>query len=234
MASRLQKTARSLGIPPLRRTAVRTVQLVAALHLFSTSVAEIRLCSGFSMLPTISHEGEWVLVSPLPYWSILYPAGHRNGPKRGELVFATSPVDPAHTVCKRVIGVEGDLIEVEPRRGEARKWNSSKESREVGVDVQHADTLIAHRRGEGHWIRIPKGSVWLAGDNMSNSTDSRTYGPVPLALVKGRVLARVSCPPFRVVSSRIALTEVDMARVPLVHESLPTSRRTATGGIDLL
>ncbi len=41
-------------------------------------------------------------------------------------------------------------------------------------------------------IRIPRGHVWLAGDNMSNSTDSRTYGPVALGLLKGKVLARVS------------------------------------------
>ncbi|RUS18388.1 peptidase S24/S26A/S26B/S26C [Endogone sp. FLAS-F59071] len=38
---------------------------------------------------------------------------------------------------------------------------------------------------------VPPGHVWLGGDNMSNSTDSRLYGPVPLALVKGRVFARV-------------------------------------------
>ena len=48
------------------------------------------------------------------------------------------------------------------------------------------------RTGKAEWVRIPKGHVWLVGDNLSNSTDSRTYGPVPLAIVKGQVLARVS------------------------------------------
>ena len=48
------------------------------------------------------------------------------------------------------------------------------------------------RRREGQFVRVPKGHVWLAGDNMSNSTDSRMYGPVPLALIKGKVIGRVS------------------------------------------
>eukprot|EP00126_Sphaerothecum_destruens_P011035 Sdes_comp20843_c0_seq1m17548 len=41
------------------------------------------------------------------------------------------------------------------------------------------------------WVRIPKGHLWLAGDNKLNSTDSRTYGPVPYALIQGRVVFRV-------------------------------------------
>lgn len=36
--------------------------------------------------------------------------------------------------------------------------------------------------------------MWLEGDNPFNSTDSRSYGPVPLALVKGLVSFKVSDP----------------------------------------
>mmetsp|Transcript_29790 Transcript_29790/g.102969 ORF Transcript_29790/g.102969 Transcript_29790/m.102969 type:complete len:232 (+) Transcript_29790:38-733(+) len=38
---------------------------------------------------------------------------------------------------------------------------------------------------------VPKGCVWLLGDNTGNSNDSRYYGAVPEALVKGRVIVRV-------------------------------------------
>jgi len=42
------------------------------------------------------------------------------------------------------------------------------------------------------WVKVPKGHVWLQGDNLANSIDSRNYGAVPEATLKGRVLARVS------------------------------------------
>ncbi|KAJ4429300.1 hypothetical protein ANN_26304 [Periplaneta americana] len=38
---------------------------------------------------------------------------------------------------------------------------------------------------------VPRGHVWLEGDNRSNSADSRTYGPVPQGLIHGRALCRV-------------------------------------------
>jgi mitochondrial inner membrane protease subunit 1 len=43
----------------------------------------------------------------------------------------------------------------------------------------------------GGLIKVPKGHVWLVGDNLGNSIDSRDYGPVPEATLKGRILARV-------------------------------------------
>ncbi|KAG0443302.1 hypothetical protein HPB47_015065 [Ixodes persulcatus] len=39
--------------------------------------------------------------------------------------------------------------------------------------------------------KIPRGHVWLEGDNKGNSTDSRVYGPVPLGLVRGKAVCRV-------------------------------------------
>jgi Signal peptidase, peptidase S26 len=38
--------------------------------------------------------------------------------------------------------------------------------------------------------QVPAGHVWLQGDNTLNSTDSRHYGPVPYALLKGRAFCK--------------------------------------------
>ena len=42
-----------------------------------------------------------------------------------------------------------------------------------------------------HGVQVPEGHVWLQGDNPINSTDSRHYGPVPYALLRGRALLKV-------------------------------------------
>jgi len=40
-------------------------------------------------------------------------------------------------------------------------------------------------------LQVPPGHVWLEGDNPKESLDSRYYGPVPLALIQGRVTHQV-------------------------------------------
>jgi Signal peptidase, peptidase S26 len=49
----------------------------------------------------------------------------------------------------------------------------------------------------GRFMKIPLGHVWLQGDNLPFSKDSRVYGAVPEATLKGRVLARVYLPSIR-------------------------------------
>lgn len=38
---------------------------------------------------------------------------------------------------------------------------------------------------------MPKGHCWVVGDNMPYSRDSRHFGPLPMALIKGKVIAKV-------------------------------------------
>jgi inner membrane protease subunit 1 len=39
--------------------------------------------------------------------------------------------------------------------------------------------------------QVPKGHCWVVGDNMPYSRDSRHFGPLPMALIKGKVIAKV-------------------------------------------
>ena len=47
--------------------------------------------------------------------------------------------------------------------------------------------IVDPREPELQLFVVPPGHVWLAGDNMANSTDSRTYGSVPINMLRGRV-----------------------------------------------
>lgn len=41
------------------------------------------------------------------------------------------------------------------------------------------------------FLKIPKGHVWLLGDNPDCSKDSRHFGPVPYGLIRGRACLKV-------------------------------------------
>ena len=116
---------------------------------------EVTMCLGPSMLPTFNHRGDVVLMERV---SVLL-----DGVENGDVVISRSPANPKHTVCKRVLGRQGDHIEV-PTAGN------------FGGSLR---------------VKVPKGHLWLQGDNKDNSTDSRDYGPVPYALLKGKVFAKV-------------------------------------------
>jgi len=110
------------------------------------------------MLPTMSAQGELVLDNKLV--CRLFP----ERLTRGDIVTFVSPLDPQRVVCKRILGLPGDTICVDP-------------TGEKAPSTEH--------------VIIPAGHFWVAGDNAAWSRDSRDYGPVPMALLKGRLVAKV-------------------------------------------
>ncbi|CAK7265318.1 hypothetical protein SEPCBS119000_001451 [Sporothrix epigloea] len=79
----------------------------------------------------------------------------------GDLVVYRIPVEPADEAVKRVMGMPGDYVLVNSPDG--------------------ASDLM---------IQVPQGHCFLVGDNLPASRDSRTFGPVPLGLVRGKVIAK--------------------------------------------
>ncbi|TNN55134.1 Mitochondrial inner membrane protease subunit 1 [Liparis tanakae] len=82
--------------------------------------------------------------------------------QKGDIIIAKSPFDPNMNICKRVMGLEGDKV----------------------CTSSPSDLFKAH-------TYVPKGQVWLEGDNLRNSNDSRSYGPIPYALIRGRVCLKL-------------------------------------------
>eukprot|EP00258_Populus_trichocarpa_P043200 XP_024459219.1 mitochondrial inner membrane protease subunit 1 isoform X4 [Populus trichocarpa] len=82
----------------------------------------------------------------------------------GDVVLVRSPLDPTKMVTKRIVGMEGDQINFLP-------------------DPSITDICRT--------VMVPKGHIWIQGDNMYASCDSRHYGPVPYGLVQGKLFFRV-------------------------------------------
>ncbi|KAI5854549.1 mitochondrial inner membrane protease subunit 1 [Tricharina praecox] len=79
----------------------------------------------------------------------------------GDVVSFKHPHDGGDVrVVKRVIGLPGDFVVKDPSDG------------------------------SGDMLQVPKGHMWVTGDNMPHSVDSRFYGPIPLAMVSGKIIAR--------------------------------------------
>eukprot|EP01133_Synstelium_polycarpum_P015355 gene15355-18214_t len=53
------------------------------------------------------------------------------------------------------------------------------------------DTIVFEGLSEKSKYTVPQGYVWIEGDNLETSFDSRSYGAVPLPLIKGTVICRL-------------------------------------------
>ncbi|KAG2221813.1 hypothetical protein INT45_013309 [Circinella minor] len=135
------------------RGATYAVQFMCFAHVFNQYIAEATFCMGPSMLPTFNISGTIVAVEHI--------TPHFRGYRMGDVVVCISPAAPGRAVLKRILGLPGDNVCVDPTSQERK------------------------------YIDIPEGHVWLSGDNLSNSTDSRYYGPVAMGLIRGRVFAKL-------------------------------------------
>ena len=163
------------------RSSVTTlVKYVAAAYLVREHIAEFTICVGPSMMPTFDPNGEVALVERMFLTTTL-----RNRPiQKGDVVIARSVQNAKQSVCKRVMGLEGVLVTYR----EASRFAVDGYGRGYdGIDGRGGTSGSGRRRQ----VRVPKGHVFLQGDNTNNSTDSRQYGPVPYSTLQGRVVYKV-------------------------------------------
>ena len=99
---------------------VDMLQFGAFVALVNHYVISMTQCIGPSMKPTLTSAGDIVLLWPGPMARLLH-----GGPQLGDVVIATSPADPSQSVCKRVVGMPGDVVRVPPapwaRRDDRRR-----------------------------------------------------------------------------------------------------------------
>ena len=155
--------------PRLIRRIVLPVALVVLVAGVLFALQPIRVHAD-SMRPTL-HSGDEIVIDRL---SLVL-----RDPHRGELVVANSP--SGGLVVKRVAALGGDSIGIE----DGVLVVNGKQQREGYVDYASVDGFYFGP------VDVPKGEVFLLGDNRANSEDSRDFGPVPEDEVVGRVLLRV-------------------------------------------
>lgn len=124
---------------------------------------------GNSMYPTL-HEKDRLFSVKV---SLIF-----KGPERGDIVIIKAPDSEKKDYIKRVIGVEGDLVEILEGRVYLNKKLLEEEYIEEGS--------YTHIYNTNTWT-VPKGEIFVLGDNREKdaSKDSRSFGTVTVKSVKG-------------------------------------------------
>ncbi len=162
------------------------VALVLALIIRTFVVQAFKIPSG-SMEPTLEI-GDHILVNKflfgikIPFTSInLFPW---ESPQRGDVIVFIYPLEPEKDFIKRVIAVGGDTVRI---------VNKKLYINGTEVPDPHAvykeDTILPadqQKRDNFGPVTVPKGALFVLGDNRDRSLDSRFWGFVPLEDVRGK------------------------------------------------
>jgi signal peptidase I len=191
--------------------------LILVLVLFSirSSLADWNDVPSGSMRPTIL-EGDRIFVNKLAYdLKVPFTTRHLaewSNPQRGDIVVFFSPKDGTRLV-KRVIGLPGDLVELQNERLiiNGQTVNYTPLSTEVSSQLPAADQQrsvfateqlpacphavmaivgVPAKRTFGP-LRVSDGHYFMMGDNRDNSFDSRYFGEVERKSIVGRATAVV-------------------------------------------
>ena len=172
------------------------IALILALFIRTFVVQAFKIPSS-SMEPTLL-VGDHLLVTKFAY-GISVPFSDSkilqlSKPQRGDIIVFEFPEDRSKDFIKRVLAVEGDTIEIKDKKVFI---NGKPFDDPYGV---HKEELVLPRMGdcnsyEGSMdhcrdnfgpMKIPKGSVFVMGDNRDRSYDSRYWGFVNLNIIEGK------------------------------------------------
>lgn len=127
--------------------------------------------SSSSMLPTLT---------PNDYFITDSRAYQSSNPKAGDVVVFVYPKDKSKKFVGRISAVENDVIEI--KKG-ALYLNHKK----VLNDYSKNSTALSDYSAHLDAVKVPQQSVFILGDNLENSRDSRVYGSIPYDAIVGKV-----------------------------------------------
>lgn len=129
-----------------------------------------------SMCPAIC-EGEFFIAGMDAY--------NNRPPQRGDIILFDHNEGATNWV-KRVIGVGGDTVALGP----ANKIliNGTPLTLPTPCGEHNPYALLAPAGQPFETVKVPQGSLFVIGDHLDNSYDSRQFGVIPLDKVRGKAL----------------------------------------------
>ena len=105
-------------------------------------------------------------------------------PQRRDVIVFKYPINPEQDYIKRVVGVEGDTIEIKDKKVYVN-GEPQEEDYTIFLDKRVLPGSLQPRDNMGP-ITVPENSLFVMGDNRDNSYDSRFWKFVDLKAVKGK------------------------------------------------
>lgn len=148
-------------------TLVISLILFVAINFVSARIRVESVSMKETLLP-----GDFVLVNRIAYELGNFTTGDIE---RGDIIVFDPPFVAPEPYIKRIVGLPGEEITIQDG------------------DVYIDDVLMLESyiqtsfHTQGSW-KIPQGEVFVMGDNRNNSSDSRSWGTVPLENIIGKAL----------------------------------------------
>jgi signal peptidase I len=188
------------------RDIIEVLLLAAAIYVVIAFALQTVRVEGESMIPTLQN-GDLLFANKISY--------HFHGPDRGDIIILQPPQNTSRDFIKRVIGLPGDIIEIDGR------WVDPKTP-----NAQPRTAVLVKPNGQGNWqvldepylpdqktqpwtdmnnccdssgratsvptpLTLPKDQYFVMGDNRNFSSDSRAIGLIPRGNVLGKAWIRI-------------------------------------------
>ena len=179
-------------LPKKRKSTLReyieaiVIALLLALFIRTFVVQAFKIPSG-SMLDTLLI-GDHILVNKFIY-GIKNPFNGNTWiplkkPQRRDVVVFKYPLNPKQDYIKRVVGVEGDQIEIKNKKVYV---NGESQDESYAIFLDNKILPSGQQSRDNMSLKtVPPNSLFVMGDNRDNSYDSRFWKFVDLKSVKGK------------------------------------------------
>lgn len=161
-------------VDDLVKFALIALLIVIPIRIF---IAQPFIVRGASMEPTFNG-GEYLIVDQLSY--------RLENPERGDVIILRYPKDESVFFIKRIIGLPGETVEivgdtviVQPVDGVAP----------ITLDESYIGT--GRLQNEYGVYELGEDEYFVMGDNRRESSDSRSWGPLPEENVIGKAFVRL-------------------------------------------
>ncbi len=162
------RPAAPFGVMSLLRDVCVSVALAAVLIVFIYQPVKVE---GTSMMPGLTDQ-ERIFINKYQY-----KLG-KDSVARGDLVVFHFPLDPSQSYIKRVIGIPGDLVEID----EGTVIVNGERLDEHYLADEYRDHMSLRPR------RVPPDNYFVLGDHRNSSNDSRMWGFVDRPAIYGKAV----------------------------------------------